>query len=95
LEQFSTETLQTHNLDVMSEENLSRLLIDAGLNEIKTGEFGGCLLPRGTLNKTITGKMYKQFSLAWGLGLSLANIILPVEKWSPWQAHIWCSAKKN
>lgn len=95
LKHFASDTLKSHNVRVMRKEALEKLLIDAGLTGVRSGEFGGCSFPTGTPNNSVSGQTYRYFTYIWSGVLSLTNLMLPVTKFSPWQSHIWCIGRKN
>ena len=95
LRHFAAETLRLHNLDVMSEEALKELMVNAGLVDVESGGFGGCSFPHTAENRSLIGRIYRFAGRGWNLALSLGSLFLPVEKWSPWQSMLWCTGRKR
>jgi hypothetical protein len=75
----------------MHPDEIARRLEAAGLAEVATGAFGGCVLPRGALDATVGGCIYGGVCSIWNGGLLLADPVVRVSRWSPWQALIWAT----
>ncbi len=95
LKNFAIETLQTHNLEVMSEEAIKKLLIDSGFVDVETGSFGGSIFPNSSPNKSIYGQLYKQVSRVCNFSVSFADILMPGKIKFPWKNTVWGIGRKN
>ncbi len=67
LERFSAETLDTHNLTIMSERALQTALASVGLVEVVTGAAMGPVLPSSRPRPGLAGLSYRTGARAWNL----------------------------
>ena len=83
LRRYSPQTLETHNLSIMSDQALSESMKQAGFVDIETGLAGVASLPSSRVRGGMAGRAYAGFARAWNLGTE----IIPAG-W-PWSNHVW------
>jgi SAM-dependent methyltransferase len=85
LRRFSPETLETHNLSIMSVENIREALRAAGFVDVVSGRSGYALLPSSRPRPGLVGGAYRFVTRAW----NLAAGVLP--EGVPWASSIWAT----
>jgi trans-aconitate methyltransferase len=87
LEKFRPIDLQTHNLNIMSENALTNALIDSGLRDIQVGGVLGPWLPTPKETPTLLAKTYHVFSHIWD---GCIRFVPP--RWT-WYGYYWAIGK--
>jgi SAM-dependent methyltransferase len=85
LRKFSPETLATHNLAIMSVENIREALRGAGFVDVVSGKSGYALLPNSRPRPGPAGSAYRFVTRAW----NLASGALP--EGVPWTSSVWAT----
>jgi SAM-dependent methyltransferase len=87
LEKFRPVTLQTHNLNIMSEDALRKAFLEAGFGNIHAGGAVGPLLPTPKETPSLESRIYKIFSHIWNGGI---RFIPPSQTW---YGYYWAIGK--
>lgn len=84
LRSFSPETLDTHNLCIMSESAIRRAFLNAGLTDVRVGTAAGPLLPNSFVRHGTVAEYYRTFARGW----NVMTTILPGTH-RLWRGLIW------
>ncbi|MBA3819476.1 MAG: class I SAM-dependent methyltransferase [Deltaproteobacteria bacterium] len=90
LELYSPNTLETHNLDVMTTAALAGLLESVRLEDVTTGSYGGALLPSARAKPGLVGRGMRVVANVWNLTFRA----LPRSA-SPWQGFLWACGRRR
>jgi SAM-dependent methyltransferase len=85
LRRFSPETLATHNLTIMSVENIREASRAAGFVDVVAGRSGYAVIPNSRPRPGPAGTAYRLVTRAW----NLASGVLP--EGVPWASSTWAT----
>lgn len=83
LERFRPVDLETHNLDIMSEDALREAFVKSGFGDVRVGSAVGPLLPTPEGTRTLASRAYRVFSYAWNGSIRF----IPPRR--TWYGHYW------
>lgn len=83
LAKFSPETLETHNLKIMSTDAIRQSFSAAGFVNVEVGYAGPASIPSSRVKRNAAGRAFGKAARAW----NLATEVMP-SGW-PWSTHVW------
>ncbi|HTR55119.1 MAG TPA: class I SAM-dependent methyltransferase [Kofleriaceae bacterium] len=86
---YSPNTLETHNLGVMSEDYLGNLLDAVGLVDVAVGGYGSSLLPTGRIARGPRGFVWRAMAKAWNMTFERVP-----RRLSPWFGFLWACGRR-